>query len=55
MKNPNKTILSEKGMGLLFKNGTFYLSCSMSLAQYQKMEKTNKVMFTKEVIFNNLN
>ena len=38
----------------LFNGGTFYLSCGMTIAQYEKMEKTDKVMFTREVVFSDL-
>jgi hypothetical protein len=38
----------------LFNRGTFYLACGMTIAQYEKMEKTNKVMFTREVVFSDL-
>ena len=49
----NITELSVQERSKLFNRGTFYLSCGMTIAQYEKMEKTNKVMFTREVVFKN--
>ena len=49
----NITELSVQERSNLFNRGTFYLDCGMTMAQIEKMEKTNKVMFTREVIFNN--
>ena len=50
----NITELSVQERSKLFNGGTFYLSCGMTIAQYEKMEKTNKVMFTREVVFSDL-
>ena len=43
--------LSVKDRNDLFNQGTFYLACGMTTAQYEKMAKTEKVMFTREVFF----
>ena len=48
---PNNNVLSVKERNDLFNQGTFYLSCGMTIAQYEKMAKTNKVMFKREVFF----
>ena len=50
----NITELSVQERSKLFNEGTFYLSCGMTIAQYEKMEKTDKVMFTREVFFSDL-
>jgi len=47
----NNTELSVKDRNDLFNQGTFYLSCGMTIAQYEKMAQTEKVMFTREVFF----
>jgi hypothetical protein len=49
----NNNELSVKERNDLFNQGTFYLSCGMTIAQYEKMAKTDKVMFTKDVFFSN--
>ena len=50
----NITELSVQERSKLFNRGTFYLACGMTIAQYEKMEKTNKVMFSREVVFSDL-
>ena len=50
----NITELSLQERSKLFNQGTFYLACGMTIAQYEKMEKTNKVMFSREVVFSDL-
>ena len=50
----NITELSLQERSKLFNEGTFYLACGMTIAQYEKMEKTNKVMFSREVVFSDL-
>ena len=47
----NNSELSVKERNDLFNQGTFYLACGMTTAQYEKMAKTEKVMFTREVFF----
>ena len=47
----NNSELSVKDRNDLFNQGTFYLACGMTTAQYEKMAKTDKVMFTREVFF----
>jgi hypothetical protein len=47
----NNSELSVKDRNDLFNQGTFYLACGMTTAQYEKMAKTEKVMFTREVFF----
>ena len=49
----NNSELSVKERNDLFNQGTFYLSCGMTIAQYEKMIKTDKVMFTRDVFFSN--
>ena len=49
----NEDELSVKERNDLFNQGTFYLSCGMTIAQYEKMIKTDKVMFTRDVFFSN--
>ena len=49
----NNNELSVKDRNDLFNQGTFYLSCGMTIAQYEKMIKTDKVMFTRDVFFSN--
>ena len=49
----NNNELSVKERNDLFNQGTFYLSCGMTIAQYEKMIKTDKVMFTRDVFFSN--
>jgi S1-C subfamily serine protease len=49
----NDNELSVKERNDLFNQGTFYLSCGMTIAQYEKMIKTDKVMFTRDVFFSN--
>jgi hypothetical protein len=53
LPSKNNTELSVKERNDLFNQGTFYLSCGMTIAQYEKMVKTNKVMFTRDVFFSN--
>jgi hypothetical protein len=47
----NNNELSVKDRNDLFNQGTFYLSCGMTIAQYEKMVKTDKVMYTRDVFF----
>jgi S1-C subfamily serine protease len=49
----NDNELSVKERNDLFNQGTFYLSCGMTIAQYEKMFETDKVMFTRDVFFSN--
>ena len=49
----NNNELSVKDRNDLFNHGTFYLACGMTIAQYEKMIKTDKVMFTRDVFFSN--
>ena len=49
----NNNELSVKERNDLFNHGTFYLACGMTIAQYEKMIKTDKVMFKRNVFFSN--
>ena len=49
----NNNELSVKDRNDLFNHGTFYLACGMTIAQYEKMIKTDKVMSTRDVFFSN--
>ena len=51
LQEQNNSELSVKDRNDLFNQGTFYLDCGMTTAQYEKMAKTDKVMFTREVFF----
>jgi len=51
LQEQNNSELSVKDRNDLFNQGTFYLACGMTTAQYEKMAKTDKVMFTREVFF----
>lgn len=51
LPSQNNNELSVKDRNDLFNQGTFFLSCGMTIAQYEKMIQTDKVMYKRDVFF----